>query len=96
MMIRLSLTQQEAEQLHRYLSNAIRDGPSAAEDLAEIVAKLILAREMATCQSECPVCKKPFVQSTTGRPGQYCSNACKQKAYRQRRNTWRRQYRPRS
>ena len=36
---------------------------------------------------KCPCCGKTFVQQETGRKRRYCSNACKQRAYRERINS---------
>jgi hypothetical protein len=37
----------------------------------------------------CPVCMNPLPINATGRPPVHCSNACKQKSYRQRNNVLR-------
>ena len=88
-MIHLKLTIQEAIALRTQLANCELDG--LGEDIQHILHKLDLAQHQATHTQLCPVCQTPFTQLTTGRTGQYCTAACKQKAYRQRRNAWRRQ-----
>ena len=86
-MIQLKLTRQEATSLRGHLVNL---GPgSLDDDIFNILHKLDLAQQHATRTLCCPVCQTAFTQLTTGRTGQYCSAACKQKAYR--RNAWRRQ-----
>jgi hypothetical protein len=35
----------------------------------------------------CPVCGDPLPETATGRPAKYCSAACRQKAFREKRKT---------
>jgi hypothetical protein len=91
-MIRLELTLTETERLRRYLADQLLT--QADETLQTVWTKLVEAEAEATELSQCPVCQQWFYQDKTGRTGQYCSAACKQKAYRQRRQAWRRQFRP--
>ena len=79
-MITLSLSLPEAELLRRLL----RQQPQ--ENAAALLAKLDAAQQEATAERICPVCGAAFTQLKHGRIAQYCSNACKQKAYRQRRD----------
>lgn len=82
-MIQLNLTLQEACFLRTSLSDLPQDAIS--DDIQHILHKLDLAQQSATSTQQCPVCRRSFTQFTNGRTGHYCSNACKQKAYRQRR-----------
>ena len=91
-MIRLELTLPELERLRNEVSGLLVT--QADPELAAVWTKLVAAVAKATQQTQCPVCHKWFIQDKTGRMGQYCSAACKQKAYRQRRQAWRRQFRP--
>ena len=79
-MITLSLSLPEAELLRRLL----RQQPQ--ENAAALLTKLDAAQQEATAERICPVCGNAFTQLKHGRIAQYCSNACKQKAYRQRRD----------
>ena len=91
-MIRLHLTLQQIHWLHQFL----RDHAPASETQATtLLAQLDQAYDQATTTRTCPVCQAPFTQVRRGRTGHYCSPACKQKAYRQRRNAWRRYTPPR-
>ena len=87
-MISLYLTLSELKQLRQLLANQV----DAEHEL--LLAKLDHARSQATLQRTCPVCQKTFTQLKAGRNAQYCSGACKQKAYRQRCDRARRQFRP--
>lgn len=101
-MIRLELTHTEADHLQQGL--AILVAQSTAEDVVVayqlLLAKLGAACQQATVQPLCPVCQADFTQLNAGRRplrrsgAHYCSNACKQKAYRQRRLERTRQWRP--
>ena len=91
-MIRLELTLSEAEQLQQWLST-VGTAPTLHMDHAQsqaILERLTAAYDSARLEQPCPVCQRPFTQEKRGRTGQYCSSACKQKAYRQRRNSWHR------
>jgi len=52
----------------------------------EIGAKLIIEayQEYYKLGSICKICKRRFTQKNKGRKSEYCSKACKQKAYRRR------------
>ena len=91
-MIHLELTHQEADLLHHLLTDA--DPAQLADIAATVLVKLQAAQQQATRTTRCPVCDIMFTQTATGRTGQYCSAACKQKAYRLRRNASRRQFGP--
>lgn len=77
-MITLRLTLSELKQLRHLLA----DQANADHNL--LLAKLDDAQHQATMQRTCPVCETIFTQLKAGRSAQYCSAACKQKAYRQR------------
>ena len=79
-MIRIDLTQQESQLLLHWLENKT---PSDLE--SSLQQKMVAACRQALTQLTCPVCEQPFDQLKKGRTGLYCSNACRQKAYRQRR-----------
>ena len=87
-MIRLDLTTQQADWLQQQLLDHALDTDGQRNTLLE---QLTQAYEQATTTQTCPVCQAPFTQLRCGRIGHYCSAACKQKAYRQRVNAWRRQ-----
>ena len=91
-MIRLELTHQEADLLHHLLTDTSPGQLSAVA--ATVLVKLQTAQEQATRMTRCPVCETIFPQTSAGRIGEYCSAACKQKAYRLRRNAQRRQFGP--
>lgn len=91
-MIRLELSLPELQRLCHGVSDLLVT--QADPELAVVWTKLVAAEAKATHQTLCPVCQQWFYQDKTGRTGQYCSAACKQKAYRQRRQAWRRQFRP--
>jgi hypothetical protein len=94
--MRLELTLPETECLHHCLINALALHEADADEhlLKSLLEKVIAAEAHSIRQSRCPVCQQLFTQETTGRTGIYCSSACKQKAYRQRRDAWRRQTPP--
>ena len=87
-MITLRLTLSELEQLRHAL--LARPGPSQTA----LLDKLDEAQREATLQRTCPICQTTFNQLKAGRIAQYCSAACKQKAYRQRCDRARRQFYP--
>ncbi len=95
--MRLELTLQETAHLRHYLAEALARHERGGEDeeLKNLFNKIVAAEARATLQTTCPVCQQLFTQETVGRTGHYCSPACKQKAYRQRRDQWRRVQRPR-
>ena len=99
-MIRLDLTHTEAVHLQQALASLVSQSTSAE---VVVAFQLLLAKLGAACQQEtvpqlCPVCQREFIQLKTGRLALYCSNACKQKAYRQRcleaKRNWRPHWRP--
>ncbi len=87
-MITLRLTLSELEQL-RHALHTKTGLPQTA-----LLSKLDAAQREATLQRTCPVCGITFTQLRSGRIAEYCSAACKQKAYRQRREQARRSYYP--
>jgi hypothetical protein len=46
-----------------------------------------LGRPAVTNLGECDQCGTEFIQPATGRPRRHCSDACRQRAYRQRQST---------
>ncbi len=89
-MIRLSLTMQQGDQLHGLLSHLVQKGSETDRQHAhQLLALLTAAQQAATLLQQCPICQRTFTPSTAGRTGVYCSPACKQKAYRQRKRAWR-------
>ncbi len=95
-MMRLELTLQEAESLHNTLTRALAHNGTDADEqvLKKLLEKVVEGMTHSTRHARCPVCQQLFTQDVAGRTGIYCSTACKQKAYRQRRNAWRRQVGP--
>jgi len=90
-MITLHLTLSELEQLRLVLgAQALADGT-----LSGLLSKLNDAQQQACLLRTCPICQLTFTQLKAGRIANYCSAACKQKAYRQRCNRARRQFGPR-
>lgn len=94
--MRLDLTLREAETLRYCLTQALALHERDVDDqvLKNLLEKVDAAEVRSTRSVRCPVCQQSFSQETAGRTGVYCSPACKQKAYRQRRNAWRRQLGP--
>ena len=95
--MRLELTLQEAESLRRHLVEtlALQVGLDDEQVMGALLNKVVEAQEMAVRETVCPVCQQPFTQERVGRTGCYCSAACKQKAYRRRRDEWAKQFGPR-
>lgn len=91
-MLRLELTLTETERLRHCVADHLLT--QADETLQAVWTKLVEAEAQATQLTQCPVCQNWFRQDKTGRSGHYCSAACKQKAYRQRGQAWRTQFRP--
>ena len=87
-MITLRLTLAELDLLRLSLA------PQPQEAATMLLAKLDDLRQEAILQRTCPVCGITFTQLKSGRIAQYCSVACKQKAYRQRRDQARRRHYP--
>ena len=81
LMITLRLTLSELEQL-RF---ALGAQPLADAARNALLSKLDAAQQQACLQRICPICRNTFTQLKAGRTADYCSAACKQKAYRQRR-----------
>lgn len=94
-MIHLTLTHPELELLHQALAPLAREPLPTAQPAAALLTKLRQAQQAATRHLLCPICHAPFTQDTTGRQSLYCSDACKQKAYRQRCNERKKQFGPR-
>jgi len=92
--MRLELTLPEAKSLQRYLVDtlALQEDAGDEQILKTLLNKVIDAQNRAIQETVCPVCQQSFSQEKIGRTGRYCSAACKQKAYRRRRNDWRKQY----
>lgn len=80
-MITLRLTLSELEQLRL----ALGAQPLAHAAQNALLSKLDAAQQQACLQRTCPICQSTFTQLKAGRTANYCSAACKQKAYRQRR-----------
>ena len=96
-MIRLELTIAETQQLKQWLTDTRADQPAQAggADIRQtLLTKLMAAADEATRPLCCLVCRQGFTQENPGRTGQYCSAACKQKAYRQRRQAARKHFGP--
>lgn len=96
-MIRFELTRAETDLLVTWLSQTLATSARQEEETPDrhaLLTKLIAIQQLATSQAQCPTCRLPFVQHKEGRTGQYCSAACKQKAYRLRRNNARKQFGP--
>ena len=95
-MIHLDLTLAEVAQLQHALATLIAQ--STQEDVVVagqlLLTKLGAATQHQSGQRPCLVCQRPFTQLTAGRLARYCSNACKQKAYRQRNLEQKRNWRP--
>ena len=94
--MQLDLTLYETERLRRCLAEALASHAGGADEqlLKNLLEKVVEAESRSIRQRRCPVCRQFFTQAAVGRTGTYCSAACKQKAYRQRRNAWRRQFGP--
>ena len=92
--VRLELDLAECRQLQHWLTDALDEravGDDDHRDLQAVLTKLNEATEQAVRLVQCPVCHEWFAQGTLGRSAAYCGPACKQKAYRQRRNARKRQ-----
>ena len=94
--MRLELTLHEAQQLRRCLTHALEEQHPQEEQAAlqQLYDKVVATQTHAMRQTPCPVCQQLFTQERIGRTGRYCSAACKQKAYRQRRAQAKRYYGP--
>jgi len=84
-MIRLDLDLPAWTLLHDLLSKYLATYPTTEHLAQELHRDMAAAYATATSTQTCPVCRQPFTQLTRGRLGHYCSPACRQKAYRQRR-----------
>lgn len=89
-MIRLDLDLPAWTLLHDLLTEHLATSPTAEDpasnELAQALCQnLLAAHATATSTQTCPVCRQTFTQLKNGRLGHYCSPACRQKAYRQRR-----------
>ena len=94
--MRLDVSLQEMECLRRCLTEALaaHAGGTDEQMLQNLLEKVAEVEARSTSQSSCPVCQETFTRETVGRTGVYCSAACKQRAYRLRRNAWRKQVGP--
>jgi hypothetical protein len=95
-MMRLDLTHTEADHLQQALSHLVAQSTSEEVVVAYqgLLAKLATACQQVSVQQLCPVCQREFTSRNTRRLALYCSNACKQKAYRQRCLERKRRWRP--
>lgn len=93
-MIHLPLTRQNAERLLHSLTRLEQLSPDHVDDARLLIHLLQQAQINFTQEHHCPICATSFPQHHVGRTGCYCSNACKQKAYRQRCNQRKRQFGP--
>lgn len=85
-MVPLNLTTEQATQLHQLLVDVVHKGDTQSQRQAsQFLSLLADAQAMAAIERQCPICQQWFSQDRQGRTGQYCSAACRQKAYRQRR-----------
>ncbi len=85
--IRLEMSLAEGQHLQQTLAHILSSSAMPAAQrppLQRLLAHLRQAADQALRQAQCPVCQSWFAQGATGRRAQYCSAACKQKAYRQR------------
>ena len=93
-MIHLKLTHQQAEQLYHCLALIPQLCPEQADGALALLHHLQQAQREAPLEQHCPVCQSTFSQDGAGRSALYCSNACKQKAFRQRYNASKRHFGP--
>ena len=93
-MIHLKLTHQQAEQLQHILALIQQLSPEQADYALALHHHLQQAQLAAPIEQQCAVCQSTFSQRGAGRTGLYCSNACKQKAFRQRYNAAKRRFVP--
>lgn len=87
-MIRLELSLAECAWLWDWLQQSQTEAPDEAMR-QQVAHKVAAAQELALLVQLCPICQQTFTQLHAGRQGRYCSNACRQKAYRQRQREWR-------
>ncbi len=72
----------------RRLAEIVWDGLRVqrnSENRNETTAAIETRNENTVTEGACPVCGKPIAASATGRPAKYCSPACRQKAFREKR-----------
>lgn len=72
----------------RHLSRILWGGLRAernAEVRNETVGSIEFRNEKSVTKRNCPVCGDPLPATATGRPAKYCSSACRQKAFREKR-----------
>jgi len=100
-MVRLELSLAEAYQLQQWMTDTLHHQPAAevvTSLLLTLLPKLTEVADNATQRHQCPICQQWFVQENSGRAGQYCGAACKQKAgalwARRRRLNARKQFEP--
>jgi AcrR family transcriptional regulator len=78
----------ESPERARRLSRIMWEGLRAErnhEDRNETQASVEIRNETAVTERACPVCGTPVPATATGRPAKYCSAACRQKAFREKR-----------
>jgi AcrR family transcriptional regulator len=72
----------------RRLTEILWDGLRAernADDRNETRVSIEFCNETTVTERACPVCGTPIPETATGRPAKYCSGACRQKAFRDKR-----------
>jgi hypothetical protein len=55
------------------------------ESRNETLTSTVFRNENPVTKRSCPVCGDPLPATATGRPAKYCSSACRQKAFRDKR-----------
>jgi AcrR family transcriptional regulator len=78
----------ESTERARRLAGILWDGLRVernSEDCNETVPPMATSNETAVTKRACPVCGDPIPETATGRPAKYCSPACRQKAFRDKR-----------
>ena len=91
-MIHLKLSHQEADLLYHCLTRLQQLSPD--DDPRGLIDRLQQAQLDAPLAHNCLICNTAFYQDAAGRQARYCSNTCKQKAYRQRVNARKRHFGP--
>jgi AcrR family transcriptional regulator len=77
---------ERARRLSRVLWGGLR-AERNLEDRNETQLPIDERNETAVTERSCPVCGTPLPETATGRPAKYCSAACRQKAFREKRKT---------
>jgi AcrR family transcriptional regulator len=75
---------ERARRLSRILWEGLRPERNS-EDRNETRVSITSRNETAVTERACPVCGTPIPETATGRPAKYCSAACRQKAFREKR-----------